>query len=316
MSDSPESSFYEIVLEGGKKFICKHNDCGKVFRFKSEMERHMAIHSSSRPYKCQYKNCIKTFKRSDALENHIRCSHKREAAYVCPFPGCEMPFATRSSFQVHVLIHNTYTSEESLNPDQSGSIQMIKNRKLNPQKKKSVNPNQSSDDVAFNHQYQLNFEKDLFVPVIMSPAENIECQLADECPESTTEPSKIERTEKWNQIANENKFLKEKLKSNEKTIKCMQTQINGLLTNFCTFHLEIENKSEKELNIPDLSDLNNSFVQEDLLKNPEHKEERLSEISDYGQGINMLSITSNIDFEISSNKSFLDFRDDFEFGKN
>mmetsp|Transcript_22183 Transcript_22183/g.19016 ORF Transcript_22183/g.19016 Transcript_22183/m.19016 type:complete len:99 (-) Transcript_22183:1865-2161(-) len=83
------ASEYYYVEENGKKktFHCRFPDCGKVFRYRSEIVRHIATHSNYRPYICQHDGCHKSFKRLDALENHMRV-HSKEKPYVCSQPGC------------------------------------------------------------------------------------------------------------------------------------------------------------------------------------------------------------------------------------
>lgn len=87
-----------------KTYVCPHPDCGKIFRFKSEIVRHSATHVDSRPFQCEYDGCGKSFKRADALENHIR-THTGETPYVCEYPGCGMSFTTKASLRYHFLKH-------------------------------------------------------------------------------------------------------------------------------------------------------------------------------------------------------------------
>lgn len=44
----PISPQYSVNQEGC--FICSYKDCGKVFRFKSEIKRHVIKHSEERPF--------------------------------------------------------------------------------------------------------------------------------------------------------------------------------------------------------------------------------------------------------------------------
>lgn len=54
-----------------KEFKCE--ECGKVFKRNSDLVRHVATHSESRPYKCN--TCGKTYKRSTHLKRHIERIH-------------------------------------------------------------------------------------------------------------------------------------------------------------------------------------------------------------------------------------------------
>lgn len=101
---SQPSHFKEIILNGSKMFSCQAPDCGKTFKYKSEMTRHVAIHLDQRPYVCSYPGCSKTFKRNDALINHFRV-HNKKAAYDCPVAGCKSEFTTKSALRYHLLKH-------------------------------------------------------------------------------------------------------------------------------------------------------------------------------------------------------------------
>ncbi|RAK99001.1 Zn(II)2Cys6 transcription factor domain-containing protein [Aspergillus ibericus CBS 121593] len=50
-------------------FVCTNPDCGKSFLRKEHLNRHMVIHTNSRPHKCFI--CGRTFARSDILNRHV-----------------------------------------------------------------------------------------------------------------------------------------------------------------------------------------------------------------------------------------------------
>lgn len=105
---SPSSSvndMYDIKVSGqNKTYICKFDDCGRIFRFKSEIVRHIATHSAQRPFVCEFEDCGKAFKRQDALENHKRI-HTKENPFVCEFDNCGKTFPTKASLRYHMLKH-------------------------------------------------------------------------------------------------------------------------------------------------------------------------------------------------------------------
>jgi len=96
--------YEEVVINKKKTFNCLIPDCGKTFKFKSEIKRHLAIHSESRPFVCSYPDCGKTFKRADALSNHARI-HNRTTHFLCPVPECLSHFTTKSALRFHMLKH-------------------------------------------------------------------------------------------------------------------------------------------------------------------------------------------------------------------
>jgi hypothetical protein len=96
---------FEVQSKGKQKnFMCKFPDCGKVFRYKSEIVRHIATHSEFRPYICDHPGCNKSFKRRDALENHTR-THTKEKPFECPHEECDLKFPTKASLRYHLLKH-------------------------------------------------------------------------------------------------------------------------------------------------------------------------------------------------------------------
>ena len=93
-----------ILLQGKKAYQCRFPQCEKIFRFKSDMERHMIVHSDDKPFICPDPTCNKAFKRADALKNHIQ-SHNNHYNYVCSFPGCNAQFRKKAILQYHLTKH-------------------------------------------------------------------------------------------------------------------------------------------------------------------------------------------------------------------
>jgi len=77
-NNSTSAINYDLVQkEGQKLFVCTHFGCGKSFRYKSEMERHIVKHNESRPFVCSFPNCEKSFKRKDVLDRHYKIHMKK-----------------------------------------------------------------------------------------------------------------------------------------------------------------------------------------------------------------------------------------------
>jgi len=104
--DSRDSadSYSEAMIDGKKTYSCLAHNCGKVFKFKSEIKRHIIIHSKDRPFECTFPGCKKTFKRTDALGNHIKL-HERPSPYDCPIAGCKVQLNTKAGLQYHLSKH-------------------------------------------------------------------------------------------------------------------------------------------------------------------------------------------------------------------
>jgi len=100
-----QDKLYSETISGDQKtYHCLIPDCGKSFKFKSEMKRHLAIHSNQRPYVCTFPGCDKSFKRNDALSNHARI-HNKNTPFQCPEEECGLFFPTKSALRYHVLKH-------------------------------------------------------------------------------------------------------------------------------------------------------------------------------------------------------------------
>ena len=106
---SPEinvSAYYTFSTDGkSPKYTCNDLQCQKTFRFKSEADRHMLTHIDLRSHKCPYDNCEKSFKRLPSLHSHIRGQHTGETPLTCSYPLCSQTFSTDAKLKYHMLQH-------------------------------------------------------------------------------------------------------------------------------------------------------------------------------------------------------------------
>ncbi|KAI1296735.1 Zinc finger protein 27 [Halotydeus destructor] len=79
-----------------RKFHCSH--CGKSFKTKSHLQRHILTHTGEKPYHCN--RCGSKFNQSSSLRNHIIAIHTKEYPHYCDF--CKKGFLMPALLQKHM----------------------------------------------------------------------------------------------------------------------------------------------------------------------------------------------------------------------
>ncbi|XP_078107827.1 uncharacterized protein LOC144518788 [Sander vitreus] len=92
------SEIHPNTQTGKKSFIC--DTCGKDFKCKSALQRHLLVHTGEKPYSCE--TCGKGFGRSSDLLVHMR-THTGEKPYSCK--SCEKDFVSKAQLEIHLRIH-------------------------------------------------------------------------------------------------------------------------------------------------------------------------------------------------------------------
>ncbi|XP_017109559.2 gastrula zinc finger protein XlCGF57.1 [Drosophila bipectinata] len=76
--------------------------CSKEFGGKTDLQRHMLIHSDERPHKCSV--CGKSYRQAVNLKNHITTAHEHRKQFACP--QCPKSFALKERLRLHMRLHS------------------------------------------------------------------------------------------------------------------------------------------------------------------------------------------------------------------
>ncbi|KAI6167009.1 hypothetical protein EDD17DRAFT_1752357 [Pisolithus thermaeus] len=93
------------IHTGERPFVCQHSGCGKTFIQRSALHVHQRVHTGEKPHSCEYPGCDKTFGDSSSLARHRR-THTGKRPYKCEDPECEKTFTRRTTLTQHMRTHD------------------------------------------------------------------------------------------------------------------------------------------------------------------------------------------------------------------
>lgn len=103
-----------------RTFFCGESECGKTFRFKSNLKQHIrnchleSLMFSQKPvlptFVCEESNCRRTFKHKKNLKQHILNCHLESSMFICGELGCTRIFQYKRNLIKHIKVQHLRTS--------------------------------------------------------------------------------------------------------------------------------------------------------------------------------------------------------------
>ncbi|GAA5796022.1 hypothetical protein HPULCUR_001389 [Helicostylum pulchrum] len=137
-----------------RPYVCQEPTCGKSFIQRSALKVHTRTHSGERPHACEFEDCKKNFSDSSSLARHRRI-HTGKRPYKCRHEGCHKSFARKTILTTHQKVsHGSTAKRTMLQWKPFNDIPEMSNNKRNqPEQQSPLSPT-----LQWKHQYQYNHQ--------------------------------------------------------------------------------------------------------------------------------------------------------------
>lgn len=96
------------IHSGERQWKCAHPGCARDFIQRSALTVHERVHSGERPHACEFERCGKTFSDSSSLARHRRI-HTGARPYLCPARGCGKAFCRKTTLTKHITRNHPHS---------------------------------------------------------------------------------------------------------------------------------------------------------------------------------------------------------------
>ncbi|KAI7859550.1 hypothetical protein BDC45DRAFT_496340 [Circinella umbellata] len=145
----------EQTASSKRPFLCTYGKCVQAFARRSDLVRHLRIHTNDRPFKCKEYVCGKRFIQRSALTVHMR-THTGEKPHLCEYPKCAKRFSDSSSLARH---RKTHTGRRSYRCSENSCTKRFVRKTTLIQHMKSEHPPENQEKritrQPFDHKRQL-----------------------------------------------------------------------------------------------------------------------------------------------------------------